>query len=184
VIGIGSTGGNTASPYRVIRLWQQPVESILAGGIATLPLAPLTDTRQQDLPGVVQRMQNRLVAEASRPLAAKLWSATYVLMGLRFPEALAERLLQGVLSMEESVTYQAILKRGGIAEARRTLLRIGTKRFGAPDADTQAAITALNDLNRLEELHERALDVSSWQELLAPTGSPATAKRRVSPKRR
>jgi predicted transposase YdaD len=155
-------------PYRVIRLWRQPVEAVLAGGVATLPLAPLARTRQRDLPGVVQRMQDRLASEAPRPLAAKLWAATYVLLGLRYPRALADRLLRGVLAMEESVTYQAILERGGIAEARRLLLLNGSKKLGAPDAATREAIAALADLGRLEELHQRLFDVSSWRELLAP----------------
>ncbi len=54
----------------------------------------------------------------------------YILMGVRIERALVQRLLQGVLSMQESVTYQAILEEGeatGIAkgkaeEARRMLL--------------------------------------------------------------
>ena len=33
-------------------------------------------------------------------------------MGLRFQESLTDKILEGVIAMEESVTYQAILRRG------------------------------------------------------------------------
>jgi hypothetical protein len=47
------------------------------------------------------------------------------------------------------------------------VLRQGTKRFGPPPADRRAAIKALTDLERLEALTDRLLDVESWDELLA-----------------
>lgn len=65
--------------------------------------------------------------------------------------------------MKESTTYQAILA----DEAKRILLRMGGKRLGPADADTRAAIESIVDVDRLEQLAERLLDVSSWDELLA-----------------
>ena len=69
-----------------------------------------------------------------------LWTETYVLMGLRYNRALAAELLKGVREMEESVTYQEIIRKGkaeGLTEeARRILLRMGTKAFGDPEAAT------------------------------------------------
>ena len=47
------------------------------------------------------------------------------------------------------------------------LLRQGSKRFGSPDARAREAVEALADIDRLERLTERLLDVSSWDELLA-----------------
>jgi hypothetical protein len=69
--------------------------------------------------------------------------------------------------MEESTTYQYILEKGALTEARRTLLRLGTKKFGAPDAAVQAQLDNLSDLERFHDLEMRLLDVSTWQELLA-----------------
>lgn len=73
--------------------------------------------------------------------------------------------------MRESSTYQAILAEGeaqGRAdEARRILLRLGRKRFGPPDARDRAALQRVRDLERLERLTDRVLDVASWGELLA-----------------
>jgi hypothetical protein len=79
--------------------------------------------------------------------------------------------------MEESVTYQAIIEKGiekgiqkgipkgELREAQRLLLRLGRKRFGPPDAATITIIESLTDLERLEQLSERVLEVSGWQEL-------------------
>jgi hypothetical protein len=72
--------------------------------------------------------------------------------------------------MRESDTYQAILDEGreeGLNALRRALLRLGRKRFGEPDEETRQAICAIRDPDRLEELSERLLDVSTWDELLA-----------------
>ncbi len=73
--------------------------------------------------------------------------------------------------MEESTTYQAIIAKGRAegqaAEARKILLRQWGKRFGPPDARTRTAIEAIADIDRLEQLTERLLDVSSWDDLLA-----------------
>ena len=175
--------------YDVVRLWQQPVEPILEGGLGTLPLAPLADVPKADLPSVVRRMEERLKREAPEAQAKTLWASAYVLMGLRYAASLAEHLLRGVLSMEESVTYQLIVEEGkarGIAqgraeEAKRLLLLWGRKRFGAPDAATKAALDSIDNLRRLEELSERLLEVKSWEELLV---APKARRRAANGRRR
>src|SRR5438132_13996940 len=58
----------------------------------------------------------------ARNKVSNLWGMTYILMGLRYEQALVNQLLEGVVAMEESVTYQAILARGALEEARKTLL--------------------------------------------------------------
>jgi predicted transposase YdaD len=119
--------------------------------------------------------------------AGLLWTATYVLMGLRYSPELATQILQGVKAMKESATYQAIVEEGRVEgrqegrvegrqegrvegrleEARAILLRQGTKRFGPPTPQTQAALDTITAIDRLELLSERLLDVESWDELLA-----------------
>jgi len=73
--------------------------------------------------------------------------------------------------MKESVTYQKILREGrteGRAEeAKRILKRLGSRRFGKPDAHIEAALDAIADLERLEQLSDRVLEVTGWEELLA-----------------
>ncbi|HZV05618.1 MAG TPA: hypothetical protein VE999_11095 [Gemmataceae bacterium] len=154
--------------YRVLRVWQLPVESLLSGGVGTLPLAPVSDVSQARVPDVISRMKERLSQERPRR-AHDLWAVTFVLLGLRYSEPFADLLVQEVLGMEESVTYQAIIRKGRLAEARQVLLRLGEKRFGPPDDATAATLNAIDDVQKLDELIDRILDVGSWQELLGPT---------------
>jgi hypothetical protein len=63
-------------------------------------------------------------------------------MGLRYTVEETESLLRGVLTMKESVTFQAILEqglekglqqgleRGKLQEAIKVLMKLGRKRFG------------------------------------------------------
>ncbi len=76
--------------------------------------------------------------------------------------------------MKESSTYQAILAEGrteGLEEgreeeARTLLLRLGRKRLGQPSRRISSAIKSMTDLQRIEQLTERLLDVKTWDELL------------------
>jgi predicted transposase YdaD len=153
--------------YRVIRVWQLPVEQLLAGGLGTLPLAPISDVSEARVPDVIRRMKKRLDRE-QRQRAADLWTATFVLLGLRYPDAFVELLFQEVLGMEESTTYQAIVQKTRLADLRHILLRQGGKLFGPADEATAAALNAIGDVEWLEELCDRILEVGSWQELLSP----------------
>lgn len=77
--------------------------------------------------------------------------------------------------MRDSDTYQAILDqgreegwtKGRVEELHRTVLRLGRKRFGEPDEETRQSICDVQDIERLEELSDRLLDVTSWDALLA-----------------
>jgi len=175
--------------YRVVRLWKEDPQPYLTAGVNLVPLAPLTNVAAESLPDLVRRMADRINAEPE-PRAAKLWTATYLLMGLRVPDEVAAHLLEGVQNMRESTTYQAILREGlneglimgrnegliegRVAEAQRLLLRQGGIRFGAPDETTRAAIEAVRDLDRLERMSDRLLDmgIHDWDGLL---GTPARA---------
>jgi hypothetical protein len=164
--------------YRVIRVWQLPVEELLAGGLGTLPLAPVSAVNEAQVQAVIRRMKERLRQERSHRRVLDLWSATYVLLGLRYSEAFASMLYQEVLGMEESVTYQAIVRKGRLAEARQILLRLGKKRFGPADETTAATLNAIADVEKLEELSERILEVDNWRELLTATKRRRNGRRR------
>jgi predicted transposase YdaD len=157
--------------YRVVRVWELPLAPLLAGRLETLPLAPLTDEAESQLPAVIERLDERLRQEASREKAAKLRAATFVLLGLRYEAPLIEQLFRGITEMEESSTYQLIVSRGEakgkLEEARKLLLRQGRKKFGEPDSTTLSAVESVTDLGRLEALSDHLLDVDSWQALLA-----------------
>jgi predicted transposase YdaD len=174
--------------YRVVRVWELPVEPLLQGGWSTLPLAPLSAVREADLPAVIERMRRRIRGPSAPPQAGDLWTATWVLMGLRYEQELVERLLRGVIAMEESVTYQAIIRKGrdqgraeGKAEeARKSLFLVGRQLLGEPAADVTAAIQAIDDVERLEQLVVRALQVKTWDELFDRPRKRARRGRRKS----
>src|SRR5436309_247206 len=85
---------------------------------------------------------------------------------LLYNSALIQTLLQGVVTMKESVTYQAIIEEGEAREARKILLLQGRSRFGEPSSEAVAALDGVTDVQKLEELSVRLLQATSWQELL------------------
>jgi predicted transposase YdaD len=148
-------------------------------------------------------MKQRLDRDAPPEEAANLWSAAFILMGLRYEQAVIQSLLRRVVAMKESVTYQAILEagraegeargeargeakgraegeaKGKTAEARRMLLLLGREQFGEPSAQVQAILDGLTDVALLERLTLQLKHATSWQELL---GKPSS--RRRSPRRK
>ena len=130
---------------------------------------------------MIRQMEQRIDAEAPEE-AGELWTSTYILMGLRYPRALAAQWLRGVRAMKESSPYQAILEEGqeigrvegqkvgrivGKAEeARAILLRLGHKRFGDPNPAIQAVLEGLSEVETLETLIDQILEVESWGDLL------------------
>jgi predicted transposase YdaD len=161
--------------YQVVRVWQLPPDPLLTGGLALLPLAPISAVTEAQLPGIIQRIGRRLRRQRQ---AEVVWGAAYILLGLRYSPALAEQLFRGVTSMKESSTYQAILEegvaKGAVLEARKMLRKVGDRALGPPDAPTAMAIENIDDLARLEDLVDRLPGAGSWLELLEP---PRTARR-------
>jgi predicted transposase YdaD len=176
--------------YDVIRVWQLPPKRLLAGGLSTLPLAPISAVTEAELPGIIKQMEKRLRPQRRGAKEKKLWAATYILMGLRYSADLANELLRGVESMKESTTYQAILREGWeegreegtLAEAKRMLLLLGGNRFGPPGARTKAVLESITDVGRLEELSVLVQNVDSWHALLGlPEPRRRNSHRRSNP---
>lgn len=159
--------------YKLIKTWEQPVEAVLAGGLGTLPLAPVSNVAGANLADVVRRMEERLSTQPPSK-AAELETAAFILMGLRFSEEMISQLLRGVRQMEESVTYQAIIKKGqargetiGMAHGERKLLIMAaTKKLGAPGESTLAALSSISDVTKLERMFVGLDSVNSWEQLL------------------
>jgi predicted transposase YdaD len=171
--------------YQVVRIWQLPPEPLLTGGLALLPLAPISAVTEAEIPGIIKRMGQRLSSRRGRRQAVVVWAAAYLLLGLRYSPALAAQLFRGVVSMKESSTYQAILEEGrgegAVAEAKKVLRLQGDDAFGPPNARTAAAIERLDDLTRLEELLKRVRTAASWQELFGQPAPGRRSGRRSSP---
>ncbi|MDQ2731072.1 MAG: DUF4351 domain-containing protein, partial [Armatimonadota bacterium] len=56
---------------------------------------------------------------------------------------------------------------GAAREARRILLRLGSRQYGPPDEKVQSAIESMTSVEQMEELMERLRDVNDWNALLA-----------------
>jgi hypothetical protein len=154
--------------YEVIRVWQLPVEQLLASGVGTLALAPISAVPQGDVRRVVRRMKERLSGPKAPRRSADVLAAAYVLLDLRYSDEFADALFEEVLGMEESSTYRAIVRRGRVEEGRQMLLLQGEEKFGPPDAAARAALEQITEIEELEELGVRLLHADSWQELLPP----------------
>ena len=58
--------------YRVVRLWEEPIERFLTGGLGTLPLAVLTNEAMANPVGVVTRINERLKGLSDAALAGRM----------------------------------------------------------------------------------------------------------------
>ncbi|MEI7688036.1 MAG: hypothetical protein WCL32_23765 [Planctomycetota bacterium] len=171
-LSYGRPGRQLQFEYGIVRLWQEPVENYLQAGIAALPLSTLCKMPEgQPLPealrGVVREIDRRLGQETNQVEAARLMTAAYILTGLRVPKEDLASIYKGIGLMKESTAFDEAVEEGELKRSHRLLLRLGRKRFGNPDGTTEAALTAIIDLDRLERLADAILTASSWQELLA-----------------
>ena len=142
--------------------------------LATAPLAVLGKLpealRSSDgLAAVVRQLAERLEREAAGGQADRLMTAAYILTGLRLkaPDEVRQLFQGASIAMRESVTFQAILEEGRVEELHRVILRLGRRRFGEVDESVRLQIEAIRDIVVLEDLTERLLIVSSWDELMA-----------------
>ena len=93
---------------------------------------------------------------------------------LPYDEAGAAYRITGIRGIEQSVTYQMILKEGramGRAEAaleriRNILLELGEKRFGVPDTALKMKIEAMHSREQIEWAIVALVKARSWQEAL------------------
>ena len=170
--------------YNIVRVWERPVDEILAAGLPVLPLAPVSNVAKEELTPVLVAISERLIRETTHDQAAILWAATKVMMGLEYPKDEVDQITRGVSAMilgirgiEESSVYQDIFAKGEArgeargeakgraAEARDAVLRLGRKRLGQPNEIVPKKIAAIDDVDQLNSLLDRILDVSSWDEL-------------------
>ena len=177
--------------YDVVRIWQIPLEEILMGDIAILPLAPVSSVPKSQIKQVLRRMEERVQTELSPEDQSIFWTNTFLVMGLRYDQDLSRKLLKGAIGMTNSTTYMSIIEEGkeigieigesrgkeiGKAEGKAegevsglksAVLRIGGKRFGPPSDEVKAQIESIIALEKIQELTDRILFVDTWTELLS-----------------
>jgi predicted transposase YdaD len=184
----GRRGEVTVSfTYQVIRLWEQPVQDLLNGGLGVLPLAPLSAVDRSQVPPIIEQLSRRLAAEAPLTTADEIWQTLVLLLRLLYDEDEVDAMIRPSELFRETRLYQRIVAEGmeqgrelgleqgrelgRVAEARRLLISLGSGRLGEPDAASLAAIQSIDDVDLLERLIHGSLVAASWQDLLAPTDS-------------
>jgi hypothetical protein len=158
--------------YEVVRIWERRSNDFLAGDLGMVPLAVLAGLppgidSETALAGIIQQVVERLQREAAPEQLRRLLTASFVLTGLRIPRERARHLFQGVQAMRDSDTFMSIIDEGRLEEVKKVVLRLGQKKLGVADETVRAFVAGNEDVDHLEFLLERILDVKSWQELLA-----------------
>ena len=163
--------------YTVVRLWQEAFAPLLEGSPGTAPLAMLTDEAAANYPAAMAQFAERLHRpDVDGKLAKELLGSTFVLCGLRLaPEQTAELYRSISMTLEDSTTYQWILKKGvaqGVAQgeanaARRILVAQGRKLFGGVPANVEAILAEIRDSDRLIRMVDRVHDAADWDDVLA-----------------
>lgn len=159
--------------YTVVRLYELPPDDLLAGPTALVPLALAAGIPDGELPAVLSRAAGRLRTDPSR--SDVLVKACAVLLRLRYGAMALESLLDEIPDVFQEPPFDRLVAKwreegraeGRAEEVRKMLLRQGRKKYGPPTPETESALNAITDIDRLEAMCERLLDVASWDELLA-----------------
>jgi len=162
--------------FRVIRLWEEPVEVFLTTK-GLLPYAVLS--RASDKEAVLVQVLGELEQISDRTEQSTLVAATSILAGLELGEQVIRRLMRSPV-MRESTIYQSILQEGraegraegleegleqGRAVGERTLvLKLLTRKLGSLSPVLIAKVNALS-LEELETLGEALLDFTKVEDL-------------------
>jgi predicted transposase YdaD len=153
--------------YTVLRVWEMEPEVFLNGGLALLPLAAVAHVNKNQVADVVEQIEKRLEKETKPSEGELLRTALSVLLGLKYKKSFVEQIM-GKNVLELSSVYQAAIEegreQGEISQARTMLLRLGRKRLGEPSVKTLAMIEAITEIEKLDQLTERILDIESWSE--------------------
>jgi hypothetical protein len=157
--------------YEVVRLWERPVEELLAADLGVSPLAmlgrlPEDQALEEGLSAVAQRVVERVIKDAPPDQAKKLLTDALLLTGLRVRRDVAVRIFRGVRIMQESDTYLMILDEGKEKQAKEDILLVGEERLGPPGESVKARLNQIAELDRLRRMMRQAVRAASWQEIL------------------
>lgn len=167
--------GRMTFEYEVVRLWQRPVDDLLAADIGVLPLAllgklPKAVSLEEGLAAVAHRVVERLVNEAPPDRARKLLTEALLLTGLRVKRDTAVGIFRGTRLMQESDTYLMILEegeeKGQAKQAKKAILLFGEERLGPPGDTIKAELNQVSNLERLDRMIRCAARATAWREIL------------------
>ena len=160
--------GKTSHQFEVIRLWEQPSDTLLkAPGL--FPFAILAQAEKQE--NLLRQIAQEIEQISDSREQSNLAASTAILAGLVLGKDIIQRLLRKDI-MKESVIYQEIWSEGlqeGRQEGRQEgeanlVLRLLNRRIGDISPELLPNIRSL-DLEQLENLGEALLDFQSLQDL-------------------
>jgi hypothetical protein len=159
--------------YDVIRMWHEPVQPFLEGGLSLLPLAmlckmPAGKPLEKSLREVVRAIYRRLAKERNYAQAVRIMTGAYKLTALRLPaKEQVDAIFEGANVMHETSAWDKAVDDGRIQSSHRTLLNQGRQLFGEPTPKIREALAAIDDPERLERMLDAILSLKSWKALLA-----------------
>jgi len=156
--------GKTSHQFEVIRLWEQPSDTLLkAPGL--FPFAILAQAEKQE--NLLRQIAQEIEQISDSREQSNLAASTAILAGLVLDKDIIQRLLRKDI-IKESVIYQEIWSEGlqeGRQEGEANLvLRQLNRRIGDISPELLPNIRSL-DLEQLENLGEALLDFQSLQDL-------------------
>lgn len=163
---------NTWHRYRVIRIWEQDPEPLLASP-ALLPLAVLAQTDSPEV--LLQKVAAQVGMIEERERQGNVSACVMIIAGLKFDNALIHQFFREEV-MRESTIYQEIIQQGikegvqqGLQQGRQAevtlILRQLNRRIGEINSELLAKIQFLS-FAKLEELGEALLDFSPEADLV------------------
>ncbi len=152
--------GKTYHQFEVIRLWEQPSETLLqAPGLFPFAILAQAEKPENLLGQIAQEIEQISDSREQSNLAA----STAILAGLVLNKDIIQRLLRKDI-MKESVIYQEIWSEGLQEGEANLVLRQLNRRIGDISPELLPNIRSL-DLEQLENLGEALLDFQSLQDL-------------------
>ncbi|MBC1193596.1 Rpn family recombination-promoting nuclease/putative transposase [Microcystis aeruginosa CS-558/01A06] len=152
--------GKTYHQFEVIRLWEQPSETLLqAPGLFPFAILAQAEKPENLLGQIAQEIEQISDSREQSNLAA----STAILAGLVLNKDIIQRLLRKDI-MKESVIYQEIWSEGLQEGEANLVLRQLNRRIGGISPELSPKIRSLS-LEQLENLGEALLDFQSLQDL-------------------
>lgn len=163
--------GELTFRYETLRVWETPSEDLMRGGIGATPLAtigrpPRGRGRAEVIPEYIGRIGERAVRELSNEMALRVGVSSMILGGMYLSPEQLRGAVQKMPSMIQSSAWGLFEEMAEINILRRTLVQLGTEKFGPPSAEQQAKVDAFDNPARLQRVLKRVLTATTWDVLL------------------
>jgi hypothetical protein len=150
---------------------------LLNGGLGSIPLTLLSDDAVGNLGEWVHRIDERIKAEkVTAPVRNMLMASGYILLGMRYNDDVIEAAYEGIHDMEESTTYQLILRKGRqqgelngelkgrLETLREEIIDLLRERFGVVPESLEAEVRTSADVAKLKLAMRSIVKISSLDE--------------------